>query len=42
MEGAGEFGPGDAARVTQAAGQRVTVTAPAELLVWQMWERLGG
>jgi quercetin 2,3-dioxygenase len=41
LHGAGELRAGDAARITAAAGQRVTATAPAELLIWEMWEKLG-
>ncbi|WP_255510188.1 pirin-like bicupin family protein [Micromonospora sp. AP08] len=36
LEGTGELGEGDAARITMAGGQRVTAAAPAEILVWEM------
>jgi redox-sensitive bicupin YhaK (pirin superfamily) len=36
LEGAGPLGPGDAVRFTSMGGQRVTATAPAEILVWEM------
>jgi quercetin 2,3-dioxygenase len=36
LEGAGPLGTGDAVRFTGTGGQRVTATAPAELLVWEM------
>ena len=37
LEGAGRLGTGDAARVSAAAGQRVTaVDGPAEVLAWEM------
>ena len=36
LEGAGPLNEGDAVRVTATGGQRVTATAPAEILVWEM------
>ena len=36
LEGAGELAEGDAARLTASGGQRVSATAPAEVLVWEM------
>ena len=36
LEGAGALGEGDAVRFTATGGQRVTATAPAEILVWEM------
>jgi redox-sensitive bicupin YhaK (pirin superfamily) len=36
LEGAGELNEGDAVRFTASGGQRVTATAPAEILVWEM------
>ncbi len=42
LEGAGQIGPGDAARVTAAEGQRVTATEDAEILVWEMHASLPG
>ena len=36
LEGAGPLGTGDAVRFTATGGQRVTATAPAEVLVWEM------
>jgi redox-sensitive bicupin YhaK (pirin superfamily) len=36
LEGAGELGEGDAVRLTATGGQRVTATAEAEILVWEM------
>jgi quercetin 2,3-dioxygenase len=36
LEGAGALATGDAARLTGVGGQRVTATAPAEILVWEM------
>lgn len=36
LEGAGELATGDAVRFTATGGQRVTATAPAEILVWEM------
>ncbi|HEX2177891.1 MAG TPA: pirin family protein [Nocardioidaceae bacterium] len=42
LEGAGRLDAGDAARVAVAAGQRVTASENAEVLVWQMRSRLAG
>jgi quercetin 2,3-dioxygenase len=36
LEGAGALHEGDAVRFTASGGQRVTATAPAEILVWEM------
>ncbi|WP_299561490.1 pirin-like bicupin family protein [uncultured Mycolicibacterium sp.] len=36
LEGAGALGEGDAVRFTASGGRRVTATAPAEILVWEM------
>jgi redox-sensitive bicupin YhaK (pirin superfamily) len=36
LEGAGGLGEGDAVRFAAAGGQRVTATAPSEILVWEM------
>jgi redox-sensitive bicupin YhaK (pirin superfamily) len=36
LEGAGALTAGDAVRLTAGGGQRVTATAPAEVLVWEM------
>jgi redox-sensitive bicupin YhaK (pirin superfamily) len=36
LEGAGPLAEGDAVRFTATGGQRVTATAPAEILVWEM------
>ena len=36
LEGAGELAQGDAVRFTATGGQRVTATAAAEILVWEM------
>jgi len=36
LEGAGELHEGDAVRFTATGGQRITATAPAEILVWEM------
>ena len=36
LEGAGALEQGDAVRFTASGGQRVTATAPAEILVWEM------
>ncbi|EME16667.1 pirin family protein [Rhodococcus triatomae] len=43
LEGAGRLAEGDAVRFTATGGQRLTATGgPAEVLVWEMHERLGG
>jgi redox-sensitive bicupin YhaK (pirin superfamily) len=36
LEGAGALAEGDAVRLTATGGQRLTATAPAEVLVWEM------
>jgi redox-sensitive bicupin YhaK (pirin superfamily) len=36
LEGAGNLEAGDAVRLTATGGQKVTATAPAEILVWEM------
>ncbi|MFC0430984.1 pirin family protein [Kutzneria buriramensis] len=36
VEGVGPLATGDAARFTASGGQRITATAPAEILVWEM------
>ncbi|WP_407665418.1 pirin family protein [Mycolicibacterium stellerae] len=36
LEGAGTLREGDAARFADAGGQRVTASAPSEILVWEM------
>jgi len=36
LEGAGPLTAGDAVRFTASGGQRVTATAPSEILVWEM------
>jgi redox-sensitive bicupin YhaK (pirin superfamily) len=36
LEGAGALAEGDAVRFTATGGQKVTATAPAEILVWEM------
>lgn len=36
LEGAGALHEGDAVRFTASGGQRVTASAPAEILVWEM------
>jgi hypothetical protein len=41
LEGAGALLEGDAVRFTATGGQRVTATAPAELLVWEMHASVG-
>jgi hypothetical protein len=40
LEGVGTLGPGDAARLTDAGGLRVTATEPAESLAWEMYAAL--
>lgn len=40
LEGAGDLGPGDAARITGSGGQRLTATTDAEVLVWEMHARV--
>jgi hypothetical protein len=41
VEGIGALAAGDAVRLTRSGGQRVTATAAAELLVWEMHGRTG-
>jgi len=41
LEGAGALNEGDAVRLTGVGGQRVTATAAAELLVWEMHASIG-
>ena len=40
LEGAGELAAGDAVRFTATGGQRVTATASADMLVWEMYATL--
>jgi redox-sensitive bicupin YhaK (pirin superfamily) len=40
LEGGGPLSAGDAVRITGSDGQRVTATADAELLAWEMHARL--
>ncbi|MDO3401165.1 pirin family protein [Mycolicibacterium neoaurum] len=42
LEGAGELGHGDAARLTATGGQRVTASEPSEILLWEMHAGLAG
>lgn len=42
MEGIGALEQGDAVRLTNADGQRLTASEPTELLIWEMHTRLGG
>ncbi|MGV0810813.1 pirin family protein [Mycolicibacterium boenickei] len=42
LEGSGALDEGDAARLTDSGGQRVTATTEAEILVWEMNASLGG
>ncbi|MBU9762361.1 pirin family protein [Mycobacterium sp. TNTM28] len=42
LEGSGPLADGDAARLTDSAGQRVTADTEAEILVWEMNAGLGG
>ncbi|BBY23346.1 putative quercetin 2,3-dioxygenase [Mycobacterium stomatepiae] len=42
LEGAGELSEGDAARLADADGPRLTATEPTELLIWEMHAKLGG
>ena len=42
LEGAGALYAGDAVRFTASGGQRVTATAAAEILVWEMHAGLAG
>ena len=36
LEGSGELGSGDSARITASSGNRLTARAPSEVLVWEM------
>jgi redox-sensitive bicupin YhaK (pirin superfamily) len=40
LEGAGELIAGDAVRLTNADGESLIATQPAEVLVWEMHARL--
>jgi quercetin 2,3-dioxygenase len=42
LEGAGELAQGDAARLTDSDGPRLTATELTELLIWEMHAKLGG
>ncbi|WAC91322.1 pirin family protein [Mycobacterium sp. Aquia_213] len=42
LDGAGELGDGDAARLTDVDGPRLTASAPTDLLIWEMHSKLGG
>jgi quercetin 2,3-dioxygenase len=42
LEGSGPLTDGDAARLTDSGGQRVTADTEAEILVWEMNAGLGG
>ncbi|MDG3010358.1 pirin family protein [Rhodococcus sp. D2-41] len=41
FEGAGRLDQGDAVRLTNTGGQRVSASEPAEIIVWEMHARLG-
>jgi redox-sensitive bicupin YhaK (pirin superfamily) len=41
LEGAGELTSGDAVRLTNAGGEALLATQPAEVLVWEMHAGLG-
>ena len=41
LEGAGDLKQGDAARLTDTDGRRLTAKEPAEVLVWEMHTKLG-
>ncbi|WP_068270311.1 pirin family protein [Aldersonia kunmingensis] len=41
MEGAGPLYAGDAVRLSNSGGQRVSSVEPAEILIWEMHARLG-
>ncbi|OBF91183.1 quercetin 2,3-dioxygenase [Mycobacterium sp. 852002-51163_SCH5372311] len=41
LEGVGELGEGDAVRLTDDDGRRVTASEPSEVLVWEMHAMLG-
>ena len=40
-EGIGDLQEGDAVRLTDSDGRRVTASAPSELLIWEMHAKLG-
>jgi quercetin 2,3-dioxygenase len=40
-EGIGDLHEGDAVRFTDADGRRVTASEPSELLIWEMYAKLG-
>jgi len=42
LEGLGELDEGDAVRLTDADGRRVTADHPSEVLIWEMHAKLGG
>ncbi|WP_420108256.1 pirin family protein [Mycolicibacter arupensis] len=42
LEGIGSLHTGDAVRYTSGGGHRLTASAPAEILIWEMHRRLGG
>jgi quercetin 2,3-dioxygenase len=42
LEGAGELADGDAARLTDIDGPRLTASEPTDLLIWEMHAKLGG
>lgn len=42
LEGTGELAQGDAARLTDAEGPRLTASEPTDLLIWEMHAKLGG
>jgi redox-sensitive bicupin YhaK (pirin superfamily) len=42
LEGSGVLGAGDAVRVLQSDGQRLTAVGPAEVLVWEMHSAAAG
>jgi hypothetical protein len=41
VEGIGDLEQGDAVRLTDADGRRVTAGEPSELLIWEMNAKLG-
>ncbi|CQD03973.1 Pirin-like protein [Mycobacterium lentiflavum] len=42
LDGTDELAEGDAARITDGGGSRLTATEPTELLIWEMHAKLGG
>ena len=42
VERIGDLEEGDAVRITDADGRRVTASEPSELLIWEMHAKLGG